>query len=86
MNSCAQNLSSQLPIVLGLFPVFQNTVKRCNYSRFHEAYEAIFNDKQLKKLFWLCAILQPYESFSVKSNAKIFMRTQMVEIITEKRA
>ena len=81
MNSCAQNLSSQLPIVLGLFPVFQNTVKRCNLSRFHEAYEAIFNDKQLKKLFWLCAILQPYESFSVKSNAKRVMRTQMVEII-----
>ncbi|CUM51622.1 unnamed protein product [Debaryomyces tyrocola] len=81
LNSCAQNLSSQLPIVLGLFPVFQNTVKRSNLSSFHEAHDAIFNDKQLKKLFWLCAILQPYKSFSVKSNAKRVMRTQMVEII-----
>lgn len=81
MDACGQSLDFQLSIVLGLFPVFKAIIKESNLPRFQETFEAIFNDKQSKKLFWLCAILQPYKSLSVKSSAKRTMRTQVVEII-----
>lgn len=77
----AQNVEKQLPIVLNLLPVFQSCIEESKCSMFRLSFQSIFDDNQLKKLFWLCVILEPYKSLSVKTKAKRAMVTHIAEII-----
>lgn len=81
VDACRKLVPHRIEAATQLFDGFYNFVKSSNAPLFTAVVKNVMETESTQKLFWLCAVLQPYGAVSVKINPKKASSMSYVEVV-----